>query len=494
MALIFIQELHIIKTRKECINYKQAKLCGMQFQEKEKKKEEEGKKKEVPRAVLAHVPRRSIEGGKGKKKKKKSKRRKKKRGRRKKYLASSSLTCRRCPRIAHESSPPLLAGDFSPARGDRMSPRSGRKIEVTDDAERLAAKLRRVSVADVVERMEVCTVPFSIHGNQISTIYKLKMTLYPSELYPSFSELTLEDCREVLETTFVEAMEDAIAKHVDTIFKISDIKVVSGKEENDFEEGVDEDESRNKSNTVEENADGGDEDDESGDDQGTYSKKRKQQANDEVEYDDGIEKESFVAAGEHDEETQSGFESEIDHVEAEEDYLMGGGSPGFDMDLATPESPSKAESTPMSEDDKKMSKSVEKGKKESVEKGKKETKLKAKKPKSNKKKIRRTIYVMAEGLKFEVHYIFRINIRHLSLIADFMTFHGGYRPMNRVGMGDFNTSPFGKMTFETATKFIVESAFHGEVDTLESPSASVSLGQPVKMGTGCFDLMQNLQL
>ncbi|URE17431.1 DNA-directed RNA polymerase [Musa troglodytarum] len=401
-----------------------------------------------------------------------------------------------------------------------------------DDAERLAAKLRRVSVADVVERMEVCTVPFSIHGNQISTIYKLKMTLYPSELYPSFSELTLEDCREVLETTFVEAMEEAIAKHVDTIFKISDIKVVSGKEENDFKEGVDEDESRNKSSMVEENADGGDEDDESGDDQGTDSKRRKQQANDEVEYDDGIEKESFVAAGEHDEETRSGFESDIDHVEADEDYLMGGGSPGFDMDLATPESPSKADSTPISEDDKKKSKSVEKGKKE--------TKSKAKKPKSSKKKIRRTIHVMAEGLKFEVHYISRSeprillaeiaqrtakhvyvkeykNIERCSLKENkkstdpFMLQIAGvnfktlwdlekyldinrYRPMNRVGMGDFNTSPFGKMTFETATKFIVESAFHGEVDTLESPSASVSLGQPVKMGTGCFDLMQNLQL
>ncbi|XP_009394527.2 DNA-directed RNA polymerase I subunit 1-like [Musa acuminata AAA Group] len=459
-----------------------------------------------------------------------------------------------------------------------------------DDAERLAAKLRRVSLADVVERMEVCTVPFSIHGNQISTIYKLKMTLYPSELYPAFSELTLEDCKEVLETTFVEAMEDAIAKHLDMIFRISDIKVASGKEENDFELGVDEDESRNKSNTVEENVDGGDEDYESLDDQGTDSRRRKQQANDEVEYDDGIEKESFVAAGEHDEEMQSGFESEIDHVEADEDYLMGGGSPGFDMDIATPESPSKADSTPVSEDGKKKSKLTEKGKKETKSKADK----KAKRPKSSKKKIRRTIYVMAEGLKFEVHYIFRseprillaeiaqrtakrvyvkeykniercslkenkkstdpfmlqiagvnfntlwdleefldiihiysndihamlntygveaaratiikevtdvfglygiqVNIRHLSLIADFMTFHGGYRSMNRVGMGDFNTSPFGKMTFETATKFIVESAFHGEVDTLESPSASVSLGQPVKMGTGCFDLMQNLQL
>lgn len=91
-------------------------------------------------------------------------------------------------------------------------------------------------------------------------------------------------------------------------------------------------------------------------------------------------------------------------------------------------------------------------------------------------------------------YGINVNIRHLSLIADFMTFPGGYRPMNRLGMGGFNTSPFGRMTFETATKFIVESALHGEVDTLESPSASVCLGQPVKYGTGCFDLMQNLPM
>ncbi|RWV92297.1 hypothetical protein GW17_00045342 [Ensete ventricosum] len=96
-----------------------------------------------------------------------------------------------------------------------------------------------------------------------------------------------------MKTTFVEAMEDAIAKHLDMIFKISDIKFVSGKEENNFE-GVDEDDCRNKSNTVEENVDGGDEDDESLDDQGTDFKRRKQQANDEVEYDDGIEKENIL--------------------------------------------------------------------------------------------------------------------------------------------------------------------------------------------------------
>lgn len=103
---------------------------------------------------------------------------------------------------------------------------------------------------------------------------------------------------------------------------------------------------------------------------------------------------------------------------------------------------------------------------------------------------RATIINEVKGV-FEPYGI-RVNTRHLSLIADFMCSHGGYRPMNRLGMMDFNTSPFCKMTYETATRFIVEAAFHGETDTLESPSASVSLGQPMKYGTGAFDLLQKL--
>jgi len=87
-----------------------------------------------------------------------------------------------------------------------------------------------------------------------------------------------------------------------------------------------------------------------------------------------------------------------------------------------------------------------------------------------------------------------VDMRHLSMIADFMTLDGGYRPMNRIGIGQFSTSPFGKMTFETATKFIVEAATHGEADFLECPSASVCLGKPPKVGTGIFGLLQNLEL
>ncbi|KAF3772344.1 DNA-directed RNA polymerase I subunit 1 [Nymphaea thermarum] len=66
------------------------------------------------------------------------------------------------------------------------------------------------------------------------------------------------------------------------------------------------------------------------------------------------------------------------------------------------------------------------------------------------------------------HYGIRPYIRHLSLITDFMTFDGQYRPMNRFGISS-SVSPFLKITFETATNFIVEMDSHGEVEPLESP-------------------------
>ncbi|XP_073157128.1 DNA-directed RNA polymerase I subunit 1 [Henckelia pumila] len=93
---------------------------------------------------------------------------------------------------------------------------------------------------------------------------------------------------------------------------------------------------------------------------------------------------------------------------------------------------------------------------------------------------------------FDIYGV-KIDYRHLSLIADYMTHAGGYRPMSRHGSICHSLSPFLKMSFETASKFIVEAASHGLTDDLETPSSRVCLGLPVKMGTGCFDLMQKLE-
>jgi len=81
-----------------------------------------------------------------------------------------------------------------------------------------------------------------------------------------------------------------------------------------------------------------------------------------------------------------------------------------------------------------------------------------------------------------------VDPRHLGLVADYMTFEGGYRPLNRIGMSS-NTSPFVRMTFETSTQFLTASALEGEEDALVSASSRLCVGQLMRTGTGAFDLL-----
>lgn len=85
-----------------------------------------------------------------------------------------------------------------------------------------------------------------------------------------------------------------------------------------------------------------------------------------------------------------------------------------------------------------------------------------------------------------------VNIRHLSLISDYMTNEGSYRGFNRQSM-DSTPSPFQKMTFETSIKFLTESSLNGTYDNLKSPSAAVAMGQVYEGGTGGFQLMQRMR-
>lgn len=81
-----------------------------------------------------------------------------------------------------------------------------------------------------------------------------------------------------------------------------------------------------------------------------------------------------------------------------------------------------------------------------------------------------------------------VDARHLSLIADFMTKGGGFRPFNRVGMRDA-TSPFMKMSFETTVNFLRDAVLEGEREDLSSPSARIVTGRLGRMGTGSFDVL-----
>jgi DNA-directed RNA polymerase I subunit RPA1 len=85
------------------------------------------------------------------------------------------------------------------------------------------------------------------------------------------------------------------------------------------------------------------------------------------------------------------------------------------------------------------------------------------------------------------HYGISVDRRHLSLIADYMTHQGGYRPFNRAGM-TAHSSPFLKMTFETSVNFLTAACQEAQKDNLKSPAGALVLGKLAPIGTGVFSL------
>lgn len=110
-------------------------------------------------------------------------------------------------------------------------------------------------------------------------------------------------------------------------------------------------------------------------------------------------------------------------------------------------------------------------------------------------------------------YGIEVDYRHLSLLADYMTYEGVYKPCNRLGLRT-NASPLQKITFETSTTYLREALLHGnkkiaknfielffkndcffflgEHEDLKSPSSRLVTGRMVQCGTGVFDILTKL--
>ena len=81
-----------------------------------------------------------------------------------------------------------------------------------------------------------------------------------------------------------------------------------------------------------------------------------------------------------------------------------------------------------------------------------------------------------------------VNMRHLTLVADYMTRSGSYVPFSRRGMSA-KSSPLAKMSFETTMAFLKDAVCEGEKDDLASPSSRITMGSLGRMGTGGFDVV-----
>ncbi|KAF2487058.1 hypothetical protein BDY17DRAFT_244162 [Neohortaea acidophila] len=96
----------------------------------------------------------------------------------------------------------------------------------------------------------------------------------------------------------------------------------------------------------------------------------------------------------------------------------------------------------------------------------------------------------------ELHAVFgghgiSVDVRHLTLIADYMTRNGEYQAFSRMGYRG-NTSPFMKMSFETTLAFLKDAVVDGDWDCLKNPSSRIVVGALGKMGTGGFDVFMPL--
>lgn len=452
------------------------------------------------------------------------------------------------------------------------------------DANSLAEKLKKITVAEMIESMEVAVVPFAVNNHQVCSIYKLKMKLKRPKVF------SVKHCEEILEVVYLRELEDAIQNHLLLLSKISGIKNFTSDSRPKTSSETDEDASglasqHAEERTVDDDADDGDDDGNDNDDLGFDGQKRKRQATDEMEYEDGYEEER------NEPELSAGLESDGDQANDVDIGEDADGPPGIAPEIVSPSKTKKSKKNAKSDDE-----------------GKKRVRTKVI------KEFDRAIFVAANGLDFEVHFRFTnephvllaqiaqkvakkvylrssgkiescqvitckenqviyygedpkrrqkieakdkeaipaintngadfcalwqmqdqldiryiysndihamlttygveaaretiirevqnvfgsygisVDMRHLTLIADFMTHAGGYRPMNRLGGIAESISPFSKMSFETASKFIVDAAYHGVVDNLETPSARICLGLPMKMGTGSFDLLQKIEL
>eukprot|EP00056_Hartaetosiga_gracilis_P012015 m.186966 g.186966 ORF g.186966 m.186966 type:complete len:365 (+) comp13622_c2_seq4:122-1216(+) len=88
-------------------------------------------------------------------------------------------------------------------------------------------------------------------------------------------------------------------------------------------------------------------------------------------------------------------------------------------------------------------------------------------------------------------YGISVDFRHLSVIADYMTFEGTFRGMNRITMRS-NVSPFTQMSFESTVDFLKRAVVEGDHDPLKSNSSRLVVGNLTVNGTGCFDVLNPL--
>ncbi|MEM0044196.1 MAG: DNA-directed RNA polymerase subunit A'' [Sulfolobales archaeon] len=85
-----------------------------------------------------------------------------------------------------------------------------------------------------------------------------------------------------------------------------------------------------------------------------------------------------------------------------------------------------------------------------------------------------------------------VDIRHLILVADIMTYTGTVRQIGRHGVTGEKESIFARASFEITVRHLLDAAARGEEDKLRGVAENVIVGQHMLLGTGRVKLFMRL--
>ena len=100
--------------------------------------------------------------------------------------------------------------------------------------------------------------------------------------------------------------------------------------------------------------------------------------------------------------------------------------------------------------------------------------------------------IMTESMKTMQEQGLDVNVRHIMLLGDIMTFAGDVRSIGRYGVAGAKTSILARAAFEETIKHLVRASIKKESDSFRGIFENVMVGQVIPSGTGMFDLIAQL--
>ncbi len=101
--------------------------------------------------------------------------------------------------------------------------------------------------------------------------------------------------------------------------------------------------------------------------------------------------------------------------------------------------------------------------------------------------------IIREAMKTLQEQGLDVDIRHVMLVADVMTFYGKVLPIGRYGIAGRKKSVLSRALFEETIKHLVRASIRGEVEDFTGIFENVMIGKVAPVGTGMVELIAKLK-